>query len=195
MSILYPCVPCVRDTQVRDPRLRAIYSAAHIQTRRLAEIRQEQQAGAPMTQGQLLAKHVRWSKRLAAVAIPAACEAAGVGLSEVGYLVVCTTTGFTSPGLSAHVVNHVAGLPSSIQRCDIVGMGCAARRATRSAQTPVRPAHGAPPTSPCSSATQLLATDVAVSSPRAFARTGATRASTRWAPPRTGPLPTRGSPR
>jgi len=57
------------------------------------------------------------------VAIPAACESAGVGLQELGFLVVCTTTGFLSPGLSAHVANHLK-LPPTVQRVDIVGMGC-----------------------------------------------------------------------
>ena len=101
--------------------MRAIYSAAHIESRRLAEIGSEQERGT--TQGHLLAKHLRWAKKLAAVAIPAACEAAGVTKDEIGFLVVCTTTGFLSPGLSAHVANHVR-LTQHIQRVDIVGMGC-----------------------------------------------------------------------
>ena len=66
---------------------------------------------------------MRWAKTLAKLAIPNACAAAGVGLSDVGFLVVCTTTGFLSPGLSAHIVNHLQ-LPCTIQRADIVGMGC-----------------------------------------------------------------------
>jgi len=106
---------------VNDPRMRAIYSSAHIESRRLAEIGSEQQKGT--TQGQLLNKHLRWAKKLSEVAIPAACESAGVRLEDVGFLVVCTTTGFLSPGLSAHVANHLR-LPSTIQRADIVGMGC-----------------------------------------------------------------------
>ena len=48
--------------QVNDPRLRAIYSAAHIESRRLAEIGSEQAKGT--TQGQLLNKHVRWAKQV-----------------------------------------------------------------------------------------------------------------------------------
>jgi 3-oxoacyl-[acyl-carrier-protein] synthase III len=44
-----------------------------------------------VTQGGLLAKHLRWSKKLAASAIPQACEAAGVALDQVGFLVMCTT--------------------------------------------------------------------------------------------------------
>jgi enoyl-CoA hydratase len=75
---------------VDDPRMRAIYSSAHIESRRLAEIGAEQRAGG-VTQGGLLAKHLRWSKKLAASAIPQACEAAGVALDQVGFLVVCTT--------------------------------------------------------------------------------------------------------
>jgi predicted naringenin-chalcone synthase len=107
--------------QVDDPRMRAIYSAAHIESRRLAEIAKEQQHG--VSQGGLLDKHLRWAKKLGAVAIPDACKQAGVELHEIGFFVTCTTTGFLSPGLSAHVANHV-GLVPEIQRVDIVGMGC-----------------------------------------------------------------------
>ena len=107
--------------QVDDPRMRAIYSAAHIESRRLAEIGSEQTRGT--TQGHLLDKHLRWAKKLGAVAIPAACAASGIEVQDVCFIVVCTTTGFLSPGLSAHIANHVR-LPSTIQRVDIVGMGC-----------------------------------------------------------------------
>ena len=107
--------------KVNDPRMRTIYSSAHIESRRLAEIGTEAERGT--TQGQLLNKHLRWAKKLAAVAIPSACEASGIELNDVCFLVVCTTTGFLSPGLSAHVANHLR-LPASIQRADIVGMGC-----------------------------------------------------------------------
>ena len=111
--------------KVDDPRVRAIFSSAHIASRRLAELREEQQlrGGLGPSQGQLLAKHLRWAKRLAGVAIPAACESAGVALGEVGFLVVATTTGFLSPGLSAHVCNQLR-LPPTVQRLDVVGMGC-----------------------------------------------------------------------
>ena len=81
--------------------MRAIYSAAHIETRHLAQIGDEQARGT--TQGQLLDKHLRWAKTLSEVAIPMACASAGVRLEDIAYLVVCTTTGFLSPGLSAHV--------------------------------------------------------------------------------------------
>ena len=107
--------------KVDDPRMRAIYSSAHIESRRLAEIGMEAERGT--TQGQLLDKHLRWAKKLGAVAIPAACEGSGIELHDVCFLVVCTTTGFLSPGLSAHIANHLR-LPPTIQRADIVGMGC-----------------------------------------------------------------------
>jgi len=107
--------------EVHDPRMRAIYSAAHIESRRLAEIASEQKTG--VTQGQLLDKHLRWAKKLGAVACPTACKAAGIEVQDVCFLVTCTTTGFLSPGLSAHIANTLK-LPSTIQRADIVGMGC-----------------------------------------------------------------------
>ena len=107
--------------KITDPRMRAIYSAAHIQTRCLAELSDEQERCT--TQGQLLAKHLRWAKKMAEKAVPSACEKAGVRLEQIEFLVVCTTTGFLAPGLSAHVAQHL-GLSQHVQRVDIVGMGC-----------------------------------------------------------------------
>jgi len=101
--------------------MRAIYSAAHIETRRLAEIGSEQQTG--VTQGQLLKKHLKWAKKLGAIAVPAACRASAVEVQDICFFVVCTTTGFLSPGLSAHLANHLR-LRSTVKRVDIVGMGC-----------------------------------------------------------------------
>jgi len=107
--------------QVNDLRMRAIYSAAHIQTRCLAEIGAEQ--GRIVTQGDLLKKHVKWAKSMAADAVPLALAAAGVQKEEVQFFVCCTTTGFLAPGLTAHIAEHL-GLSQHIQRVDIVGMGC-----------------------------------------------------------------------
>lgn len=56
-------------------------------------------------------------------AVPMACKDAGIGIGEVEYFAVCTTTGFLSPGLSAHLAAHL-GLSPYIARVDIVGMGC-----------------------------------------------------------------------
>jgi len=107
--------------KVNDLRMRAIYSAAHIQTRCLAEIASEQER--TVTQGQLVQKHLRWSKRMSQDAVPMACAAAGIRKEDIQFIVVCTTTGFLSPGLSAHIATHLR-LSPHIQRADIVGMGC-----------------------------------------------------------------------
>jgi len=60
---------------------------------------------------------------MAADAVPVACANAGVALQDVEFFVVCTTTGFLAPGLSAHCAQSL-GLSPHIQRVDIVGMGC-----------------------------------------------------------------------
>jgi alkylresorcinol/alkylpyrone synthase/polyketide synthase Type III len=76
-----------------------------------------------LTQSQLLAKHVKWAKVIGVEAIENALESAGISKGDIKFLVVCTSTGFTAPGLTAHIVNAM-GLSPSIQRADIVGMGC-----------------------------------------------------------------------
>merc|ERR1719265_351054 len=111
--------------KIKDPRIRGLFaSGGHIATRCLAEMEAEQKMDASeVTQGYLTKKHVKWAKIMAGNAIPAACASAGVQMSEIEFIVVCTTTGFVSPGLSAHVVQHL-GLSQFVQRVDIVGMGC-----------------------------------------------------------------------
>ena len=56
-------------------------------------------------------------------AVTNACRDAEVEIAEVGCIVVCTSTGYLLPGLSAYVV-HDLGLPMNTARYDIVGMGC-----------------------------------------------------------------------
>jgi polyketide synthase Type III len=107
---------------IEDPRLRALFCASHIMSRRLAEMGEDQKVE-KVTQGYLLAKHLRWAKEMGATAVPIALAAAGARLEDVAYLCVCTTTGFLSPGLSAHLTEHLK-LSCFVQRADIVGMGC-----------------------------------------------------------------------
>ena len=107
---------------IEDSRLRALFGASHIKSRRLAEMGEEQKPE-KVTQGYLLAKHLRWAKKMGAAAVPTALAAAGARLEDVAYLCVCTTTGFLSPGLSAHLAEHLK-LSCFVQRADIVGMGC-----------------------------------------------------------------------
>jgi len=76
-----------------------------------------------VSQGYLNEKHLKWAKKMAEGSVPVALSQAGVELADINYLCVCTTTGFLSPGLSAHIAQHL-GMHCFIQRADIVGMGC-----------------------------------------------------------------------
>ena len=69
------------------------------------------------------AKHLRWARALLAEAVRAAVADAGQTLASVGYVCVCTSTGYLLPGLSAYVLMDL-GLPRTTARLDIVGMGC-----------------------------------------------------------------------
>ena len=62
--------------------------------------------------GPVRGQHVRWAKKLAAVAIPAACAASNLSVADVRFLVVCTTTGFLSYS-ACHTPHTLAlGLPA-----------------------------------------------------------------------------------
>jgi hypothetical protein len=66
-----------------------IFSAAHIKTRYLCGETKDVEAGMEsMTQGQLLAKHVKWAKIIGVEAICTALHSAGISKSEVSSLVV-----------------------------------------------------------------------------------------------------------
>lgn len=78
---------------------------------------------APEEQGALLAKHKRQGVRLGAEAIETCLKRAGADLADVRYLCCVTSTGFLTPGLSAHLIREL-GLDRHTSRLDVVGMGC-----------------------------------------------------------------------
>ena len=49
---------------------------------------------------------------------------ANTGTEDIGLLVTVSCTGYLCPGLSAYLIDAL-NLPPSIQRCDILGLGCA----------------------------------------------------------------------
>lgn len=118
---------------LKDKPLGALFKADHIQNRSLAQIgelgfgfhapdKEANDKGVP-GQGVLTHKHLRWARVMLAEAVKAACKDANKPLSEVGYVSVCSSSGFLLPGLSAYLVSDLQ-LRSSTARCDIVGMGC-----------------------------------------------------------------------
>lgn len=108
---------------VTDPKISALFRSSHIHTRHLI-LPEPGPDGLPHeSQGQLLQKHLRGALDTGGRAITEALAPLGVGVRDVDYLAVCTTTGFLAPGLTAHLIKHL-GMRQDTQRVDVVGMGC-----------------------------------------------------------------------
>ncbi|MGI8770909.1 MAG: type III polyketide synthase [Acidobacteriaceae bacterium] len=65
------------------------------------------------------------SEKLGGHAILAALESAGMDRDAVGALIAVSVTGIASPSLDAHLVNTL-GLPRTVRRIPIFGLGCVA---------------------------------------------------------------------
>eukprot|EP00450_Noctiluca_scintillans_P034373 CAMPEP_0194542872 /NCGR_PEP_ID=MMETSP0253-20130528/84826_1 /TAXON_ID=2966 /ORGANISM="Noctiluca scintillans" /LENGTH=83 /DNA_ID=CAMNT_0039389557 /DNA_START=1 /DNA_END=249 /DNA_ORIENTATION=+ len=58
-------------------------------------------------------------------AIKKACEDAKISPTDVAHVSVASSSGYLLPGLTAYVVQDPSlGIPQSVSRQDIVGMGC-----------------------------------------------------------------------
>jgi 3,5-dihydroxyphenylacetyl-CoA synthase len=109
---------------IADRRVRGVFLNSGIQRRFLAlPTEPGSDRFAPETQGQLLAKHRMRSIEFGSQAISACLAQAGVALKEIAYLCCVTTTGFSSPGLSARICKALDLAPDCV-RLDVVGMGC-----------------------------------------------------------------------
>ncbi len=109
--------------QVSDPRLRALFHMGHIHGRHLI-LPKPLPSGIPVeSQGELLAKHLAGALDFGAQAVERCLDQAGLSHQQVDYLACVTTTGFLSPGLSAHLVKRL-GMREDCARLDVVGMGC-----------------------------------------------------------------------
>ncbi|ODA70319.1 3,5-dihydroxyphenylacetyl-CoA synthase DpgA [Streptomyces sp. AVP053U2] len=75
------------------------------------------------TQGELLDKHKRIALDMGARAVRAALDKVGLDIEDIDYLCCTTTTGFLTPGISAHLIREM-GIPARTSRIDVVGMGC-----------------------------------------------------------------------
>mmetsp|Transcript_102384 Transcript_102384/g.161763 ORF Transcript_102384/g.161763 Transcript_102384/m.161763 type:complete len:895 (+) Transcript_102384:97-2781(+) len=120
---------------LKGTNLQSIFEAEHIQTRTLAQLR-EQGYGyhtkeeitngtekTPPGQGALTQKHLRWARAMLCDAVRAACQDAGQLVSAVRYISISSSSGYLLPGLTAYVVNDLQLSPSTV-RCDIIAMGC-----------------------------------------------------------------------
>ncbi|MEV0126114.1 3,5-dihydroxyphenylacetyl-CoA synthase DpgA [Streptomyces sp. NPDC050703] len=109
---------------ITDPKVRSVFLNSAIEHRHLTVPPRDADGSVlPETQGELLAKHKRTALDMGARAVRACLENAGLDLADIDYLCCTTTTGFLSPGLSAHLIKEMGILPRT-SRVDVVGMGC-----------------------------------------------------------------------
>ncbi|MER8260685.1 3,5-dihydroxyphenylacetyl-CoA synthase DpgA [Streptomyces albidoflavus] len=109
---------------ITDPRIRALFMNSAIERRFLTLPPVAPGGGRRIeTQGELLAKHREQALAMGSRAVRACLERAGLELSDIDYLCCVTTTGFLTPGVSAHLIKEL-GLDVHTSRLDVVGMGC-----------------------------------------------------------------------
>ncbi|MDN3359013.1 3,5-dihydroxyphenylacetyl-CoA synthase DpgA [Actinomadura sp. DC4] len=109
---------------ITDPRVRSVFLNSAIERRHLVLPPQDSDGiRVSEPQGALLAKHKRLTLGMGADAVRACLDNAGLTLADVDHLCCVTTTGFLTPGLSAHLIREM-GLPHTAGRLDVVGMGC-----------------------------------------------------------------------
>ncbi|WP_394619031.1 3,5-dihydroxyphenylacetyl-CoA synthase DpgA [Lentzea sp. JNUCC 0626] len=109
---------------ISDPRVRSVFRNSAIERRNLV-LPPLGADGKPVfeSQGELLAKHRRRGVELGAQAVLRCLENANAGLADIDYLCCVTSTGFLTPGFSAHLIREL-GLAQHTARLDVVGMGC-----------------------------------------------------------------------
>ena len=110
--------------QIDDPKIRSIYLNSAIDKRHLT-LPAPDAAGRRLSepQGDLLAKHKQLAVEMGSQALQACLKRAGAALSDLRHLCCVTSTGFLTPGLSAHLIREL-GIDPHCSRSDIVGMGC-----------------------------------------------------------------------
>ena len=108
--------------QVKNPVVRSIFKASHIQTRYL--YLPESADGIPQeSQSDLLKKHRKGALELGSEAIQKCLDQLGVSAQDIDMLCCISSTGFMLPGLTAMFVKHL-GFRVNCHRMDLVGMGC-----------------------------------------------------------------------
>lgn len=110
--------------RINDRRTRSIFLNGGIDRRHLV-LPPETEDGTRAIEPQqaLLQKHLDTALEIGASAITKCLNALGATRSEVRHLCCVSTTGFLTPGLSAHLIKSL-GLNTSCSRLDVVGMGC-----------------------------------------------------------------------
>lgn len=109
---------------IEDPRLRSVFMNSAIDRRFLTLPPEGPDGGrVPEVQGELLAKHKAQGIDLGGRAVRECLKNAGATLEDIDYLCCVTSTGFMTPGLSAHLIREL-GINPRAGRLDVVGMGC-----------------------------------------------------------------------
>lgn len=124
-----------------DPKVRRMFLNSHIDRRGLYLPPVIDGCRVEESHQDLLDKHLRGTLELGPQVITEALAAAGAVPEELDFLICVTSTGFLCPGLSARLIQAM-GLSSSIQRLDVVGMGCNA--AVNALQMAAHTARGRP---------------------------------------------------
>jgi len=109
---------------ITDPKVRSVFLGGGID-RRFLTLPPEKADGTRHleTQGELLRKHKRNAVDMGRRAVLSCLDEIGAGLDDIAYLCCVTSTGFLTPGLSAHLIKNM-GLGIDTARVDVVGMGC-----------------------------------------------------------------------
>jgi polyketide synthase Type III len=110
-------------SQESDSKIQRLFRNSHIETRAL--FLPEHVDGKPPveTPQTLIDRHLRGALEIGSLAIERALNEPGLKPTDIDFIVCMTTTGFLSPGLTAHLIKHM-GFRENIQRMDLVGMGC-----------------------------------------------------------------------
>lgn len=109
---------------IHDKRISRLFKNAHINSRFLT-LKENNGHYVDEPESELLDKHLKLALEAGSVAIKAALAKVHLQIFDIEYLCVVTSTGFMSPGLSAHLINELK-IPMDCQRTDVVGMGCCA---------------------------------------------------------------------
>ncbi|GLY15820.1 putative chalcone synthase [Kineosporia sp. NBRC 101677] len=109
---------------ITDPKIRSIFLNSAIERRNLVLPPVGPAGGLRIeSQGDLLDKHKRAALEFGAQALLRCLDQIGLDPAHLGHLCCVTSTGFLTPGLSAHLIKEV-GIGRHCSRSDIVGMGC-----------------------------------------------------------------------
>lgn len=106
-----------------DPKLQRLFRNSHIQQRSLYLTPHDDEGRRQENNEELAAKHLYGVLELGPKAINAALTPLGLKPEDVDTLICVTSTGMLTPGVTVRLIEKM-GMDPSIQRADLVGMGC-----------------------------------------------------------------------